>query len=440
MNTPIEIKSYSKIYLVNKKSRVKMWFWIFFALMLIFLFLPWTQNIKSKGTITTLLQENRPQQIQSPIAGRIVKWYVKEGDMVKKGDTILQLTEVKEAYLDPKLIERTQQQANAKRVSIDLYEGKASATQLQIQAINQGKDLKIAQLKNKLQQLTNKLKGEQAELTAATNDVNVSNDQLNRQQKMYDEGLVSQTQLQQRIVAYQNAIAKKTIVENKIAQTRQELLNNQVEQSAAIQEYMEKMQKAEGDRLASLSEANTSRADVAKLENQVSNYTLRNEMYIVTAPQDGQIVQAKRAGIGEILKESENITMVVPSQNNYAVEMYIRPVDFPLIAKGQKVRFLFDGFPAIVFSGWPQSSYGTFGGKIVAYESTTNDKGLFRILVAEDKNDRPWPPQLKIGTGAQGIVLLKNVRVWYEIWRNINGFPPDYYKETSKDLQNNEKK
>ena len=94
----------------------------------------------------------------------------------------------------------------------------------------------------------------------------------------------------------------------------------------------------------------------------------------------------------------------------------------------KEFRFMFDGFPAIVFSGWPNSSYGTFAGKIVAYENNIGENGLFRVLVAEDNTEKKWPPQLKLGTGAQGITLLKDVRVWYELWRNINGFPPDYYK------------
>ena len=113
------------------------------------------------------------------------------------------------------------------------------------------------------------------------------------------------------------------------------------------------------------------------------------------------------------------------------------PLDLPLLASGQKVRFMFDGFPAIVFSGWPDASSGTFGGEIVAIESNVSVNGKFRILVKEDPKDKPWPKQLKIGTGAQGIALLKDVPVWYELWRNINGFPPDYYKLSADMKQKN---
>ncbi|HMX38146.1 MAG TPA: biotin attachment protein, partial [Ferruginibacter sp.] len=122
----------------------------------------------------------------------------------------------------------------------------------------------------------------------------------------------------------------------------------------------------------------------------------------------------------------------------YAVELYVQPLDLPLVANGQKVRFLFDGFPAIVFSGWPRASSGTFGGVITAIESNVSKNGKFRVLVQEDPADKPWPKELRMGTGAQGIALLKDVPVWYELWRNINGFPADYYQR--KETTTNEKK
>ncbi len=436
-----DFKAFSHIYRHEKNSVVRRWFFGTILVLLAFLFLPWTQNIKSKGKITTLFQDQRPQEVNSPIPGKIQKWYVKEGDLVKKGDTILQLSEIKEDYLDPNLVGRTQEQINAKRGSIDYYKGKANTAIAQMDALKQAQQLKVAQLENKLGQLTNKLAGEQAELKAATNELKFSKDQYERQQKMFDDGLVSQTQLQQRNVAYQNVLAKKTNIENKLAQTQQEILNIQIQQNSVGQEYAEKISKASGERFQSLSEIATSQGEVAKLENQVSNYRIRNGMYILLAPQDGQIVQAKKSGIGEIIKDGELIVKVVPTKVDYAVEMWVKPVDLPLVSVGQKVRFMFDGFPAIVFSGWPNNSYGTFGGVIAAFENTISANGMFRVLVTED-NVKKWPEQLKIGSGAQGIALLKDVPIWYELWRNINGFPPDFYQMevSDKNVKNDEKK
>ncbi|MNL13887.1 hypothetical protein D3C87_1348080 [compost metagenome] len=245
---------------------------------------------------------------------------------------------------------------------------------------------------------------------------------------MYDEGLVSLTQFQQRSVSYQNALAKKTATENKLAQTRQEIVNVSIEQNATIQDYNEKLSKTEGDRFQSMGQIEGSDGDIAKLENQVANYRARQGLYFVIASQDGQIVQINKAGIGEILKDGESIGVIVPTKVDYAVEIYIKPVDLPLVKEGQRVMCIFDGFPAIVFSGWPNSSYGTFAGKVIAVENNISANGMFKALIIQDKNEKQWPPKIKMGTGVQGIAILHDVPIWYELWRNINGFPPDYYE------------
>ena len=433
----MQLKSLENIYHINKKSNVAKWFLFTFLAFVFIMFLPWTQNIKTQGNVSTLYQEQRPQKLNSPIPGRIIKWYVKNGDVVKKGDTILQISEVKDDYLDPLLVERTQEQVQAKKGVREYYNAKISTTENQIAAITAAKDLKLNQIKIKIAQLQNKLKAEQAELTAVNNELKIAQDQLNRQNKMYEEGLVSLTQLQQRNVSYQNALAKKTSAENKLAQTQQEIAAQNIEQNAVIQEYTEKLSKTEGDRFQSMGQVAGSTGDIAKLENQVATYKVRKGLYYILATQDGQITQLTKAGIGEIVKDAETIGIIVPKKIDYIAEIYVKPVDLPLIRENQKVMLTFDGFPAIVFSGWPNSSYGTFSGKIIAIENSISENGMFKAIVAEDKTQKRWPPNMKIGTGASGIAILNDVPIWYEIWRNINGFPPDYYQVNT---QKNEKK
>ena len=435
----MELQSVNQIYHFHKRSRVKRWFLFIFLGGIIVLFLPWTQNIKVQGNVSTLYQEQRPQQLNSPIPGKIIKWYVKNGDYVKKGDTLLQLSEVKEDYLDPLLVKRTEQQVDAKKGLQKYYEAKVGTTNSQLQALNSARDLKLSQLKVKISQLNNKLAGEEAELEAAKNELRMTSDQYERQKKMYDEGLVSLTQFQQRSVSYQNALAKKTATENKLAQTRQEIVNVSIEQNATIQDYNEKLSKTEGDRFQSMGQIEASDGDIAKLENQVANYRARQGLYFVIASQDGQVVQINKAGIGEILKDGESIATIVPDKVDYAVEIYIKPVDLPLVKEGQRVMCIFDGFPAIVFSGWPNSSYGTFAGKVIAVESNISANGMFKALVIQDKNEKQWPPKIKMGTGVQGIAILNDVPIWYELWRNINGFPPDYYEVKTEKSAKDEK-
>ena len=58
--------------------------WGVFIAMVLVLFLPWTQNIKGSGFVTTLKPGQRPQAVHAIIGGRIEAWYVQEGDFVKK--------------------------------------------------------------------------------------------------------------------------------------------------------------------------------------------------------------------------------------------------------------------------------------------------------------------------------------------------------------------
>jgi hypothetical protein len=115
-------------------------------------------------------------------------------------------------------------------------------------------------------------------------------------------------------------------------------------------------------------------------------------------------------------------------------------MDLPLVQKGQKVRIMFDGWPAIVFSGWPNTSYGTYGGVVFAVDNFADETGKFRVLVSPDKTIERWPKELRVGGGTNSMLLLNDVPVWYELWRVINGFPPDFYIKEPKEEKGKDKK
>lgn len=420
-------RSFESVYMIHKESKVKYWIVGVLCTLVVCLFLPWTQNIRSRGSVTTPRQEQRPQQLNAIIGGRIVDWHVKEGDLVKRGDTILQLAEVKVDYLDPQLVGRTREQLTAKQDAVQNYRGKITTIDQQLMLLQQALDIKISELENKILQQGFKIRSDSMELVAAENDLAFKQEQYKRQRIMYDSGVASLLSLEQRTQAVQDASAKRTSAEIKLSNTRQELIRLQLELNGERQQYLEKISKAEGERFSTSSEIATGMGEIAKLENLYTSYDIRNQLYYVLAPQDGQVTKARKAGLNEVVKEGEMLVEIVPTNYQYAVELYVKPVDLPLVATGQKVRFVFDGFPAIVFSGWPQASYGTFGGTITAVESSVSTNGMFRVIVTEDPQDKPWPKTLRMGTGAIGIALLKDVPIWYELWRNINGFPPDYY-------------
>lgn len=402
------------------------------------LFLPWTQNVTGKGYVTTLTLAQRPQTIQSPIPGRIEKWYVSEGTLVKKGDTILHISEIKSEYMDPLLVERTNSQRDIKNRSVASYKEKVIALKNQIASLQRERILKLDQAKNKLGQAKLKATSDSINYIAVSQNLKIAETQYNRAVTLANEGLKATKDVEEKNTKFQEMQAKAVAQQNKLLVSQNEIINQKLEINRIQTEYTNKISKAQSDLFSAETSQFETEAQVIKLDNQSANYKLRNDMYFITAPQDGYINKAVRTGIGETFKEGEKLVNIMPTKYDLAVETYVDPLDLPLMHVGEKVRIQFDGWPVIVFSGWPNASVGTYGGEIVAVETFISDNGKFRILVAPDPETQPWPKELRPGSGANTIALLDNVAVWYELWRQLNGFPPNYYTpdlKTKKELK-----
>ena len=395
---------------------------------LIILLLPWTQNIRSNGEVLTLRPEQRPQTINALIGGRIERWFVKEGDLVKKGDTIMFISEIKEGYFDPQLVGRSEQQLKSKEMSVVSYSDKVQALDKRIDALIETGKLKVQQARIKAQQAQLKLKADSIENQAATANYQIAKDQYERFEKLYERDLKSKTEVETRKVAMQRAQAAMVSAQQKLLQSRNDIIDAKVELNAVETKFQDEVSKAESEKFTALSSMYEAEIDVSKMQSQVANYSIRNGMYYILAPQDGRIAKTLSSGIGETIKQGAAIATIMPTNYDLAVEMYVRPMDLPLIEVGQHVRIQFDGWPAIVFSGWPNTSYGTYGGTVFAIDQFANENGDFRVLVSPDPKEKTWPEALRVGGGAYAMLLLNDVPIWYELWRNVNGFPPDYYK------------
>jgi multidrug resistance efflux pump len=375
---------------------------IFFAI----LFLPWQQNVRGGGKVTAFNPANRPQTVETIIGGRVQKWFIVEGQYVEKGDTIVTLSEVKEKYLDPAFLKRLQEQISAKKNSLIAKDEKANALNRQITALRQTLKIKLEQAKAKLE--AEKIKFENAE------------NQFQRNKNLFEAGNIPLTKFQD--------------IEYKYQESQANYINAISELDRVDAEYQDKISKSESELSNTQAELYETQGEVAKLENEFTNMQIRNQQYQILAPQSGVVVKAFKAGIGETLKEGDAICTIMPNVPDIAVEMYVKAMDIPLISKGRKVRIQFDGWPALQFSGWPSVSVGTFGGSVEVIDLINTKPGEFRLLIIPDKKDEEWPKQLRVGSGIKGWVMLDDVPVWYEIWRQLNGFPPSLYEEPLEDV------
>lgn len=415
----------------ESQKRIRLLAWLI-AVVFICLFLPWTQTIRSKGYVTALKPEQRAQTIHSIIAGRIEKWYVNEGAYVNKGDTILRISEIKDEYFDSLLLPRTQLQVNAKSLAAESYKEKVGALQSQLQALRENNVLRLQQAQNRLEMAELKVESDSIKLEQAKVNYEIGVRQLERAEQLYSEGLRSLTDLEARRLKFQEVQASLIAAENTYLSSKNSYISSKIDINAIDNEFRDKVSKTQSDIYTAMSSQFDAEATASKLENQYSNYEARTGFRFILAPQNGYLAKAIQVGIGETIKEGEEILNIIPSDAELAVEMYVQPIDLPLIKVGNKVRFIFDGWPAIVFSGWPKISNGTFGGVVVAMDKYAGTNNQYRVLVAQDPEEETWPEMLRIGSGADGIALLNDVPVWYELWRQLNGFPADFYTRDEK--------
>lgn len=400
---------------------------------LIILFLPWRQTIPGRGKVTALRPEDRPQTVQNQIGGRIEHWAVREGQKVKQGDTILIISETSQSYFDPELPKRLQEQLAAKKGSEEAASQKMDATSAQIKAMTNGLHIELTAARNKVHQAENYVDIDSADLVAVQKFYEISKARLARYEAGYQNGLFSLTDIESRRLKLQEDNAKVISQKNKLNNSVQSLLNARIDLDNIEAKFEQSLAKAQSEMSSALSSKVSAQGDVSKLRNEISNNNIRRSLYVVRAPQSGFVVKTLKAGIGENIKEGESIATLQPEAPQVAAEIYVDAMDVPLILNNSEVRLQFEGWPSVQFSGWPSVAVGTFSGTVSVIDLVSSQNGKYRLLVRPTSpvpaNDQAWPLQLRQGSGVYGRVILRSVPLWYEIWRQLNGFPPSLEEE-----------
>lgn len=422
INSNKELRSAKKSRILGRVMLVVL------LIFIVILFLPWRQTIPGRGTVTALRPEDRPQTVQNQIGGRIEYWAVREGQEVKKGDTILLISETSQSYFDPNLPERLTEQLNAKIGNETAAEQKMQATNNQMTAMSSGLSFQLSAAQNKVRQAENTVQIDTADLVAVQKFYDISKARLDRYEEGYKNGLFSLTDIESRRLKLQEDFAKVISQRNKLSSSKQSLLNSMIELDNIRAKYQESIAKAQSDLSSALSSKASAQGDIAKLRNEITNVSVRRGLYVVRAPQDGFVVKTLKAGVGEQIKEGESIATLQPKSPRVAVELYVDAMNVPLIMDSSHVRLQFEGWPSVQFSGWPAVAVGTFAGEVSVVDRVSSANGKYRLLVVQPENlpanDEVWPNLLRQGSGAYGRVILRSVPVWYEIWRQLNGFPP----------------
>lgn len=301
-------------------------------------FVPWVQTATGAGQVIALNPEDRVQNVTALVSGRIERWYVQDGQRVKEGDPIVQLTDN-----DPQLLQRLA----AERAQID------------------------------------------AQIAATRSAMATAQIDVNRTLTLYQEGLAARRD-------YELARIKVAEIQARIAE-----------------------------------------AQAAR--NQIDINLSRQSVQLVRAPRDGVIQRISGGDKATMVSQGDVLASFAPVEGKRVVEIYVDGRDVPLIHRGRPVRLEFEGWPAIQFSGWPAVARGIFDGRVQSIDLASSPNGLFRVLVEPDPAKDPWPkePFVRLGANVRGWILMEEVTVGFELWRQLNDFPLQPVSEVQNSGQGN---
>ncbi len=388
---------------------------VIFALVLTFG--PWVQNVSGSGRVIALTPVERQQTIGAPVEGRIVKWHVVEGSRVKQGDLIADISDN-----DPQILGRLEEERNAVVVRLEQAKSRVVSLESRVAQFDLFRQNALQVGQNDLSAATENVKAAEQVIKSAEASLVAAKQNIDRTTVLQQKGLTAVRAVEVAQQDYARAQAEVDRAKASLGATMNQKLSRESNLLQIESDFRTRLDDARASLATARADVGNANAELQRVEVRLSRQTRQQ----VVAPRDGVILRLLAQPGGEFLKSGDPVALFVPESGQLVVELFMDGNDIPLIHAGDSVRLQFEGWPAIQFAGWPSVAVGTFGGKVTLVDATDNGQGKFRILVRPDERDEAWPNNryLRQGVRANGWVLLNQVSLGFELWRQFNGFPP----------------
>ncbi|MFK7898911.1 MAG: HlyD family secretion protein [Myxococcota bacterium] len=389
----------------------------FGVLILALIITPWQQTVIGSGGVVAYAPFDRIQTVAAPVGGRVRQAWVIEGSRVEAGDLLLEIVDN-----DPSILERLDVQRAALEMQLTSARERIDLFDKQIDALSSAREQSLSGAESQIEMAQASVRSERHALEGAKAKLAQSELNFRRQKELVDEGLVSGFEFEVAERVFRESQAKLAQAKQSLSAARSNLNARRAEQGRVGTTATAGVESARGSRasaevtVASLSER------LANLDTRIAQQNTQR----VTAPRAGTVFRLFAAPGAQLVKAGDPLLTLVPDTEDRAVELWVRGNDVPLIEEGRMVRLQFEGWPAVQFSGWPSVAVGTFGGRVALVDSSDDGQGNFRVLITPDDEEDPWPSGdfLRQGVRAKGFVLLDQVTLAFELWRQANGFPP----------------
>ncbi len=402
------------------------------SITIMLIYVPWQQSVAGTGKIIIFSPMQRPQNIEAQIPARLKHWYVRDGQLVKQGELIAELSDLDPKFLDPNQANRLKSQKQALTARRSAAESRYKALERQLASLKRSQSAAIPSAKERAQQSKDRIWAAEQAVEAAKQNTVTTNLNLQRMRDLHEKGLRSKRDLELAELDHTRALTdlERSQAALEVAKHDQNLaVLDQEKVAADTDAALSNM----GAAMASAQETiESTSSEIYKLDIDLQNVNARQEQRKVYAPTSGKIVRLLKVGAGETVDSGMVLAVIAPETQDLAAELTVSDNDAPLIAVGRPVRLQFAGWPALQFSGWPSIAVGTFGGRIAVIDPIDDGRNNYRVIVQPDKEaiaqgrDEPWPDAkfLRPGAEVSGWIMLDTVSLGFELWRQFNAFPP----------------
>ncbi|MEL7188136.1 MAG: biotin/lipoyl-binding protein, partial [Pseudomonadota bacterium] len=143
------------------------------------IYVPWVQTTGGQGVVTTLNPNERQQEINALVGGRIEEWFVRDGSEVKKGDPIARIADI-----DPQLIQRLEAERAQVEIQLSAARNAQSTAEIDLRRMNElfasglvaRRDYELAQIK--VEEMRGRVAEAQANLTQTERALSRQSEQL----------------------------------------------------------------------------------------------------------------------------------------------------------------------------------------------------------------------------------------------------------------------
>nr|WP_259645184.1 HlyD family type I secretion periplasmic adaptor subunit [Pseudomonas cichorii] len=341
------------------------------------------------------IPSSKVQVIQNLEGGIVTEIFVREGQVVNKGDTLLRLDDTRflsnrgESEVDrltlTAQVERLAAEAEGRPLLLpqELLD-KAPQVAADERALYESRQRRLdgeqRTLNEQLRQKTQELAEFRSRQEQFRNSLALVQQELDMSIPLVGSGAVSPVEI---LRLKRNAVEMRgSMNANTLAIPRAE---------AAINETRSRIQESELTfRSEASRELNEKRADLAKISANRIAIDDRMTRTTVTSPVRGIVKTLKINTIGGVVQPGSDLLEIVPLEDNLLIEARVRPQDVAFLHPGQKAMVKFSAYDYTIYGGLPARL------EMIGADTVTDDKGnsFYLIQVRTDRNhlggdDRP---------------------------------------------------